>query len=263
MHRAPQTLGRSRLRRPWAPGLLNDHSWAESGRLQRLAAGLRSRRCARLQTQVPEDLLDHRLPGHRGPGVGQAQTVLRTISDLRPGSPRRIAAMIFSSPPQFGQCSSSISNTRLSSRAQLSLTGWCCATAGESPASARRCRVPSAERARSGAQMRQPSDVSVNVRCDTVAAGRPVRAAVSLLPNPRSGRRATAQQRSSAAAQVRARAPRRTDGQRGVRRRPATLQGHLCASLPHQFCTGSTSIPHQTPLGRMLIRPHWRCAGIT
>ena len=43
---------------------------------------------------------------------------------LRPGSPRRIAAMIFSSPPQFGQCSRSISNTRLSSRAQLSLTGW-------------------------------------------------------------------------------------------------------------------------------------------
>jgi len=35
----------------------------------------------------------------------------------------RIAAMIFSWPPQFGQCAMSISNTRLSSLAQLSRTG--------------------------------------------------------------------------------------------------------------------------------------------
>jgi hypothetical protein len=35
----------------------------------------------------------------------------------------RIAAMIFNSPPQFGQCSRSISKTRFSSRAQLSRTG--------------------------------------------------------------------------------------------------------------------------------------------
>ena len=33
----------------------------------------------------------------------------------------RIAAMIFSSPPQFGQCSRSSSKTRLSSRAQIAL----------------------------------------------------------------------------------------------------------------------------------------------
>jgi len=32
-----------------------------------------------------------------------------------------MAAMIWSSQPQFGQCSMSISNTRLSSRAQLIL----------------------------------------------------------------------------------------------------------------------------------------------
>jgi hypothetical protein len=38
----------------------------------------------------------------------------------------RIAAMAFSSPPQFGQCPRSSSTTRLSSRAQLSRTGpWC------------------------------------------------------------------------------------------------------------------------------------------
>ena len=32
--------------------------------------------------------------------------------------------MILSWPPQFGQCSRSRSNTRFSSRAQLSRTGW-------------------------------------------------------------------------------------------------------------------------------------------
>ena len=35
----------------------------------------------------------------------------------------RIAPMIFSSPPPFGQCSSSRSKTRLSSRAQVSRIG--------------------------------------------------------------------------------------------------------------------------------------------
>ena len=41
--------------------------------------------------------------------------------------------MIFSSPPQFGQCSRSRSNTRLSSRAQLSRTGlWCAQIASHS-----------------------------------------------------------------------------------------------------------------------------------
>ncbi len=35
----------------------------------------------------------------------------------------RMAAMILSSPPQFGQCSISISKTRLSSRAQLMRAG--------------------------------------------------------------------------------------------------------------------------------------------
>ena len=41
-----------------------------------------------------------------------------------------IAAMIFSSPPQFGQCSRSISKTRLSSRAQLIRAGLRCAQFG-------------------------------------------------------------------------------------------------------------------------------------
>jgi hypothetical protein len=38
-----------------------------------------------------------------------------------------MAAMIFKVPPQFGQCSISISNTRLSKRAQLMRAGERCA----------------------------------------------------------------------------------------------------------------------------------------
>ena len=48
-------------------------------------------------------------------------------------SPSEIAAMIFYSPPQFGQCAVSISNTRFSSLAQLSRTGrWCAQVASHS-----------------------------------------------------------------------------------------------------------------------------------
>ena len=64
-----------------------------------------------LQTHVREDLLDHRLPGRRGPGLVQAQTVLRTVCAW---TTCMIAAMILGSPPQFGQCAVSISKTRLS-----------------------------------------------------------------------------------------------------------------------------------------------------
>ena len=46
----------------------------------------------------------------------------------------RIAAMIFSSPPQFGQCSRSRSNTRLSSRARTQTVQWTvCAWRGAGP----------------------------------------------------------------------------------------------------------------------------------
>ena len=99
-----KVLGRSRLQRPCSPGRLNCRGWAASSRLQRLTSGRRTRRCPRLQSQAREDLPDHRL--------------------LKP------AAMIFSSAPQFGQCSRSISNTRLSSFVQLSRTGrWCAKSA--------------------------------------------------------------------------------------------------------------------------------------
>ena len=45
----------------------------------------------------------------------------------------RIAALIFSSPPQFGQCSTSISKTRLGNLAQFRRTGrWCARFASHS-----------------------------------------------------------------------------------------------------------------------------------
>lgn len=40
---------------------MNRRGSAASGRMQRLAASRRTRRCTRLQTQVREDLLDDRL----------------------------------------------------------------------------------------------------------------------------------------------------------------------------------------------------------
>ena len=70
--------GRSRSPRPRAPGRLKGDESGGSGR-QRLPTGGNPRRCACLQTQVREGLLDHRLPGHGGPGVVQAQTVLWTV----------------------------------------------------------------------------------------------------------------------------------------------------------------------------------------
>ena len=104
----PGELGRSRSPQHWAPGP-PETSWIaivkplaaiDRGRLRQAAPGLAGRACAcrrkpllrrrtarrrapastvGLQPQVREDLLDHRLPGHRGPGVRQAQTVLRTV----------------------------------------------------------------------------------------------------------------------------------------------------------------------------------------
>ena len=44
-----------------SPGRLNCRGWAASGRLKRLVTGRRPRRVLRLQTQMGEDPLDHRL----------------------------------------------------------------------------------------------------------------------------------------------------------------------------------------------------------
>ena len=106
--------------RPCSPGRLNCRGWAASSRLQRLTSGRRTARCPRLQSQAREDLPDHRL--------------------LKP------AAMIFSSPPQFGQCSRSISNTRLSSFAQLSRTGRWCAKSARGAGAHRLAQRPAATR---------------------------------------------------------------------------------------------------------------------
>jgi hypothetical protein len=59
--------------------------------------------------------------GARGGARASRPKCVRTFSIT---GVSKIAAMIFSSPPQFGQCSRSRLKTRLSKRAQLA-TGWC------------------------------------------------------------------------------------------------------------------------------------------
>ena len=97
-------LGRSRILRTCAPDRLNRGGLQSSSRLQRLTWGSSAWRRPRLHPLVTEDSPDQRLLQN--------------------------AAMIFSCQPQFGQRSRSISNTPLSSRAQLSRTGWWCAGGG-------------------------------------------------------------------------------------------------------------------------------------
>lgn len=89
----PATLGRSGVQRPRGAGSHELSSLGASGRLQRLPRA-----------------------GVRGGALACNPSCVRMFSIA---GCSRIAAMIFSSPPQHGQCSGSISNTRLSSLAQL------------------------------------------------------------------------------------------------------------------------------------------------
>ena len=85
-----EKLWRNRSPRLREPGRRKRVVWWFSGRLQLRPTDWRARRRPGLQTQVCEDFLDHRLPGHRGPGVRQAQTVLRTVCvRARPTGSRR------------------------------------------------------------------------------------------------------------------------------------------------------------------------------
>ena len=96
----PQALGRSRLQRPWLPGRLNGHCSAASGRLQGLATGCCTRRRPGLQSQVREDLLDHRLLQNRRDDLQLAAAVWvvlhvdveHALEQLGPAQPRRAAA---------------------------------------------------------------------------------------------------------------------------------------------------------------------------
>jgi len=56
----PQAHGRIRLNQSGVLGRLNGPGWTAPGRLHGLATGRRLRLCARLQSQVREDPLDHR-----------------------------------------------------------------------------------------------------------------------------------------------------------------------------------------------------------
>jgi len=69
-------------------------------------------------------------------GQGQLRSVIRMRRQEKPGLPlpwvqtgtadSRLPAMILSCPPQFGQCSRSISNTSLGNRTQLIRAGRLC-----------------------------------------------------------------------------------------------------------------------------------------
>ena len=82
--------------------------------LQRLAAGLRSRRCARLQPQVREDLLDHRLRKDRRDDL-QLAAAVRAVLQVQLESEASVKTNLYSSYV--------VAKTRLSSLAQLSRTG--------------------------------------------------------------------------------------------------------------------------------------------
>jgi hypothetical protein len=62
----PQYLGRGRLQRPGGGSPERSRLGTASGRLKHLATGRSTMRHPRLQTQVVEDLLDHRMLQDRG-----------------------------------------------------------------------------------------------------------------------------------------------------------------------------------------------------
>jgi hypothetical protein len=76
-----------------------------SGRLQRLVASRRPRRCTRLQTQVREDLLDHRdFEGPYRPPQGTAWGGVNLMADgnvTSPGIPLVLAGRLMVTLPRF------------------------------------------------------------------------------------------------------------------------------------------------------------------
>ena len=107
----PKTLGRSRLQRPWAPGRLGSDGSESSSRLQRLTSGIWAWRCAGLQPQVREDLLDHRLlqDGRNDLQLGAA---VRAVLQVEVESEASAQTNFYSSYV--------VAKTRMSSLAQLS-----------------------------------------------------------------------------------------------------------------------------------------------
>ena len=79
-----------------------------------------------------------------------------------------IAAMIFSSPPQFGQCSRSISKTRLSSRAQLIRAGLRCAQFGSHAAG---CAAAAGSSGPCGTTLARNSALGASTPCKRIRCG--------------------------------------------------------------------------------------------
>ena len=119
-----KTLARSRSPSPCSAGHLNGDESESSGRLQRLAASRRPRRCPGLQTQVREDLLDHRLlqDGRNDLELAAAGWAMLQVELESEASAK---TNLYSSYVT--------AKTRLSSFAQLSRTGrWCAQFASQS-----------------------------------------------------------------------------------------------------------------------------------
>lgn len=105
----PKTLARSRSPSPCSAGHLNGDESDSSGRLQR--------------------------PERAGARCGARACNPKCVRLFSITGASRIAALICNSPTQFGQCSRSRSNTRLSNLAQLRRTGrWCAQFASHSAA---------------------------------------------------------------------------------------------------------------------------------
>ena len=88
-----QSRGRSRIQRPVSPGRLNSHSWAASGCLQRLTKGWCTRQRPSLQSQVREDLLDHRLLKNRRDDLQLATAVRAALQVEIEHPPERLGQL--------------------------------------------------------------------------------------------------------------------------------------------------------------------------
>ena len=114
IHRSGNNRDAADTSGPGRPIRLNGHGWAASCRLQGLATGRYTRRCPGLQSQVPEDLLDHRLFQDRRDDL-QLAAAVRAVLQVDLESAASAKTNLYSSYVA--------ANTRLSSLAQLSRTG--------------------------------------------------------------------------------------------------------------------------------------------
>ena len=121
----PPPLGRSRLQRPCSPGRVNGHVSVASSRLRRLTSGRRTGWCSGLQSQVREDLLDHRLLQDCRNDL-QLAAAVRAVLQVEVESGASAKTNLYSSYVA--------AKTRLSSRGRTQTVQWTvCAWRGAGP----------------------------------------------------------------------------------------------------------------------------------